>query len=217
MTEINNEVLVEQFREYLEKAGAEKHTLPRKLSLASFYEEMIALKNEIRIESRIIKQGLEQFQETAELIGQGNQKIDLLMAKGSAEPEASPAHASTEGHVLQGLLDLYDSVQASLHTLQQSEDAISWFQRWKRNDDKLLQSVCRGQEMTLERIVELLKDCGVVPMEVVRCKFDPHTMRAVGTDSLPKIEDGMVSSESRTGFMLHGEILRLADVKVNRL
>ncbi len=205
MTRMNNEALIDKFREYLDRADYEKRAAPRKLSLSSFYKEMIALKNEIRIESRNVKESLDRFQETSELIEQGNKKIDLLIEKSNPEP------------VLQGLLDLYDSVQASLQTLRQSREAIPWFQCWKRSDDKVLQSVSRGQEMALERIIELLLECGAVPMDVLRHRFDPHTMRAVGTDSLEKLEDGVVSSESRTGFTLHGEILRLADVRVNRL
>jgi molecular chaperone GrpE len=215
MKKMNNEVLVDQFRDYLEKVDGEKKKLPRRLSLSSFYEEMISLKNEIRIESRIVKQGLDRFQETAELIEHGNQKIDFLIEKSRVGQKAAPPPA--EQPRLQGLLDLYDSVRASLQTLQQSKDAIPWFQRWKRYDETILLSVSRGQEMILKKIVELLKECGVAPMDVVRRKFDPHTMRAVGTDSCPGLEDGMVSSESRTGFILHDKILRLADVRVNRL
>ncbi len=215
MTKMDNEALVEKFREYLDKTDNERQIAPRKLSLSLFYEEMIALKNEIRIESRIVKQGLDRFQETAELIEQGNKKINFLIEKSNAEPDAEPS--LTDQPVLQGLLDLYDSVQASLQTLRQSKDAIPWFQCWKRSDNRILLSVSKGQEMILDRIIELLLEWGAVPMDVVRHRFDPHTMRAVGTDSLVKLEDGVVSSETRTGFTLHGEILRLADVRVNRL
>jgi len=215
MPKMNNEALVDKFREYLDKADNEKKIAPHKLTLFSLYEEMISLKNEIKIESRIVKQGLDRFQATAELIEQGNKKIDFLIEKSNAEPDGIPSLA--EQPVLQGLLDLFDSVQASLQTLRQSKDAIPWFQCWKRSNDKILQSVSRGQKMVLDRIIDLLLEWGAVPMDVVRRKFDPHTMRAVGTDSTAKLEDGVVSNESRTGFTLHGEILRLADVRVNRL
>ncbi len=214
MVEKNTEELVGQFRSYLEKADGNKRQISRKISLLSFYEEMTALKNEFRIESRIVKQGLEDFRKTAELIEQGNRKIDLLVEKNSLEPEAAPF--STEHPVLQGLLELYDTVHASLLTLQKSWEAISWFQRVRRTD-KTLKSVIRGQKMTLERILALLEECGAFPMEVTGCKFDPQTMRAVGTDSRDGLEDDVVSSESRTGFTFHGETLRLADVRVNRL
>lgn len=216
MMNTNNDALLEQFRDYLEKAAGEKKKVPHKLSLFSFFEELTALKNEIRIESRLIKQGLEHFEKTAERIEQGNRKIDLLVENSSTESEVvSP---SAEQPVLQGLLDLHDTVQASLQTLLKSREAVPWFRRLGRCDNTILQSVSRGQKMSLERIVALLKECGAVPMDVAGCRFDPHTMRAVGTDSQAGLEDGVVSSEARTGFRLNnGEILRLADVRVNRL
>ncbi|MCI5189463.1 MAG: nucleotide exchange factor GrpE [Candidatus Electrothrix sp. AS4_5] len=48
-------------------------------------------------------------------------------------------------------------------------------------------------------------------------RFDPHNMRAVGTDTLPDLADGTVSDEIRTGFQQQGKVMRLADVRVNRL
>ena len=215
MKNVDNEALLEQFREYLKKAEGEKKKIPSQLSLSSFYAEMTALKNEIRIESRIVKQGLDDFRKTAELIEHGNRKIDLLVEKSNSEPAAAPN--PSELPVLQGLIDLYDTVQASLQTLQKSKDAVPWFKRLRACDSEILQSVSKGQKMTLERILELLQQCGAVPLDAAGCRFNPHTMRAVGTDSLSELEDGMVSSESRTGFMLHDEIFRLADVRVNRL
>lgn len=216
MIKTTNEALLEQFRDYLKKADGKKKKVPHKLSLLSFYEELTALKNEIRIESRLVKQSLEHFEKTAELIEQGNRKIDFLVENSGTEHEAiSP---SAKQPVLQGLLDLHDSVQASLQTLQKSKKAVSWFRRLRRCDNTILQSVSNGQKMSLERIVALLKECGAVPMVVAGSRFDPHTMRAVGTDSLSGLDDGVVSSEARTGFRLtNGEILRLAEVRVNRL
>lgn len=212
---VNNEALLDQFREYLIKAEGEKRKGVSKLSLSSFYAEMTALKNEIRIESRIVKQGLDDFRKTTELIEEGNRKIDFLVEKSNTETEVAPD--PSEQPILQGLLDLYDTVQASLQTLLKSKEATPWFKRWKTCDNEILQSVSKGQKMTLERILELLEECGAVPLDTAGCRFDPHTMRAVGTDSLSGLEDGVVSNESRTGFMLHGEIFRLADVRVNRL
>ena len=203
----NNELLLEQFRNYLEKADGEKEKIPHKLSLFSFYEELTALKNEIKIESRLIKQWLEHFARTTERIEQENRNIDSKSSSSIADRQ-----------VLQGLFELHDSVRASLQTLRKSKESVPWYRRWMRCDDTLLQSMSRGQKMSLERIVVLLKECGAVPMDVAGSRFDPHTMRAVGTDTLSGLEDGVVSSEVRTGFRLdNGEILRLADVRVNRL
>ncbi len=215
MMKMNNRELLDQFRNYLEKTEEAQREVPRKLSLVTFYEELIALKNEIRIESRLVKQGLDDFQKTAELIAQGDRKIDILVEKSDTASENAPS--LVEKQIVHGVLDLYDGVQASLQTIRKSRKATSWLQRLRCGENqKILLSVLEGQKMTLDRVLELLRIYGAVPMEVVGRRFDPHTMRAVGVDTLSDLEDGVVSNESRTGFMLHGDILRLADVRVNR-
>ena len=83
---MNNRELVDQFCAYLEKGDGAKKKIPRTLSLLSFYEELTSLKNEIRIESRNVKQGLDDFRKTADLMEQGYQKIDLLLERSTAVP-----------------------------------------------------------------------------------------------------------------------------------
>jgi len=214
MSTINNEELVNRFRDFLEKSEQSREELPRKLDLFSFYSEITALKSEIKIESRLIKRGLDNFQETAGLIEQGNLMLHSLVQESKTKDQKNEFNALRP--ILTGLIDLYDRVHASLQTLPETFRAGSRFWQRRRGDEEILNSIRAGQEMLLERIVELLFDCGVRPMEVSGRTFDPHTMRAVGTDSFSELDDGVVSGESRTGFTVNDEIFRLADVRVNR-
>ncbi len=215
MTSKDNEELVSRFRSYLEKAGDEREEAPPKLDLFSFYSELIALKNEVKIESRLIKQGLDHFQETSGLIEQGNLMLHSLV-EGKNADKGNKGGGTDLPIILKGLLDLYDGICASLQTLPDPTRPGPWY-RWKRRGDtKVIDSIHEGQEMLKRRVVDLLADCGAQPMEVADHEFDPRTMRAVGADSIPGLGDGMVSREIRTGFTLNGEILRLADVRVNR-
>ena len=214
MSAINNEELVNRFRDFLEKSEQSREELPRKLDLFSFYSEITALKSEIKIESRLIKRGLDNFQETAGLIEQGNLMLHSLVQESKTKNQENEFNALRP--ILTGLIDLYDRVHASLQTLPETFRAGSRFWQRRRCDEEILDSIRAGQEMLLERIVDLLFDCGVRPMEVSGRTFDPHTMRAVGTDSFPELDDGVVSGELRTGFTVNDEIFRLADVRVNR-
>ena len=218
MSIIKSQILLDQFRNYLEQSEETQEKLPQKLSLLSFYNEIIALKNEVKIESRYVKEGLDSFQETAELVRASNVKIDQLLQEKNSENK----HRKNEviQRVAQGLIDLYDSQYASLQTLSESNFSKPWYQRWKRSDEKVVRTVVRsvreGQEMSLQRIIALLSECGVVPMEVFHRRFDPGTMRAVGTDCIPDLEEGVVSKESRRGFVADGTVVRIADVRVNK-
>ncbi len=215
MPETKDALLVKQFRHFLEKGSETIKPLSNKLSLYSFYSELIALKNEIKIESRLVKQRLDRFEEIAARIEQRNQEIGTLLQKGAAPPDG--ANSPDTQAIIHGLIDLYDKIQASLQTVSTSCHIRPWYQWWQRSDETILLSVEKGQEMTLQRIAELLAWYGVVPMDVLSHVFDPHTMRAVGTDAIPDLEDGLVSKECRTGFILDDRMLRLADVRVNKL
>lgn len=217
MVTVDNEQLVQQFRKFLEKASADQVELSERLDLFSFYSEIIALKNEVKIESRLIKQGLDDFKETAELIKQG------IAEQNSQARESEKAHnnngdTSDLTSLLHGLIDLYDRIQASLHALPEHRQAGLLFRLGvcRGNDEKVIHSMREGQTMILERILALLAGYGVVPIKAVGRRFAPQTMRAVGTDVLPEVEDGLVSAELRTGFTWNGEVLRPAEVRVNR-
>ncbi|MCI5139434.1 MAG: nucleotide exchange factor GrpE, partial [Candidatus Electrothrix sp. AR1] len=82
---------------------------------------------------------------------------------------------------------------------------------------ELIISMRAGQQMLLDRILSLLLAWDIAPLAALEQRFDPHSMRAVGTDTLPDLADGTVSAEIRTGFQQQGRVLRLADVRVNRL
>ena len=81
----------------------------------------------------------------------------------------------------------------------------------------MIASMRAGQQMLLDRILGLLLAWDITPVAALEQRFDPHSMRALGTDSLPDLADGTVSAEIRTGFQQQGQMLRLADVRVNRL
>jgi molecular chaperone GrpE len=56
----------------------------------------------------------------------------------------------------------------------------------------------------------------VVALPVQGQPLDPHTMRVAEVDQRPDLANGIVTEELRKGYLWQGELLRLAEVKVNR-
>ena len=71
--------------------------------------------------------------------------------------------------------------------------------------------------MTLNRFDRVLRERGVVPIDVVGKPFDPRIARAVGTAADSGLDNGIVVREVRSGFLWEGELLRAADVVVNKI
>jgi molecular chaperone GrpE len=219
------EELVSRFRHYLAVTADNIEQPPEKLDLFTLYSEIKTLKNEVKIESRHIKQGFVGLQETLGRCEEnGFKPKDWKREKGEPEP----------GPLLDGIIDLYDRIHASVQALpepvQQKEykEKKSFWSRRRRKEEKersereqreqdMIISMRAGQQMLLDRIIGLLLAWDISPIAALAQRFDPHTMRALGTDSLPELADGTVSVEIRTGFQQQGKMLRLADVRVNRL
>ena len=71
--------------------------------------------------------------------------------------------------------------------------------------------------MTLRRFEQLLHEHQVKAIECVGKLLDPMSMKAVETASDADIDNGMVLEELRKGFLYQDQVLRLAEVKVNKI
>ena len=71
--------------------------------------------------------------------------------------------------------------------------------------------------MTIKRFDQLLHSYQVRQIDCVGKLFDPLFMSAIEIEHKPKLENGMVTEELRKGFMHKDQVLRLAEVKVNKI
>ncbi len=221
---IDKQQIINQFQQYMEQPSRPPLSTDGRIDLFSFYSELIALKNEIKIESRLVRQGVDTFQDTAALVRQNNQKIDFLIEKETARKQDS--HGDKPQPLLQGIIAIYDRVQASLGSIKRSGEKektsllkliFTGRNNNNNNNDQTIAAIYEGQKMLLIRILELLKGCEVHRIDTIGRRFNPESMRAVATDSISGLEDGMVTAEIRSGFIHENTVFRLADVRVNRI
>ena len=77
--------------------------------------------------------------------------------------------------------------------------------------------VVQGYELALRRFDRTLAQCGVQLLPAVGHPFDGRTMQAVETRRVAQLADNVVVEEFLSGFTRDGQVLRLAEVAVNRL
>lgn len=75
----------------------------------------------------------------------------------------------------------------------------------------------QGVELIYRKFLNVLEKEGVQPIETKGQKFDPKYHEAIATVSLPDQEDFAIVEEVRKGYLYHDEVLRPAQVKVNRV
>lgn len=80
----------------------------------------------------------------------------------------------------------------------------------------VLEDALQGLELLLLRVRRLMEQAGLERMDVVHEAFDAERMRAVDTVADDGVPPGTVAEEVRPGYLLHGVVLRAADVCVSR-
>jgi molecular chaperone GrpE len=206
------ESLVEQFRAHLDTldddAGPETIAdadVDTGTDLHSLYIEMAALRSEVRTESRLVKDTLDLVRDVVE--------------RGQTE-QARLAELEREAALLRPLLidliEVRDRLAAGVAGPSPATTAAPWYRRMFRRTDTTADAWREGLRMTLNRFDRVLRERGVVPLDVVGKPFDPKLARAVGTVADASRENGIVVQEVRSGFLWEGEMLRAADVVVNK-
>lgn len=187
--------LLTQFESYLQNVDEIENT--DTTDLFSLFTELAALRNEVKLESRQVKKAFDMFQENFDLAESNNQHRELMR------------------HLLLDFLEVYDRLDAAMLSLNQYKPSVwAWF---CKREIALINSIKEGQAMTLRRFEQQLAKYKVLPIEVLNKTLDPHCMRAVEVDKQTTIDNGIVTGELRKGFMWENEILRLAEVKVNKI
>jgi hypothetical protein len=74
----------------------------------------------------------------------------------------------------------------------------------------------QGLELVLLRTRRLMEQAGLRRIDVLHEPFDADRMRAIETLEEPTIPEGHVARQFRPGYLLHGTVLRPAEVGVSR-
>jgi molecular chaperone GrpE len=219
------EMLVERFRAHLdglnneavgdlsglEDSGQEDSAT----DLRSLYVELAALRTEVRTESRLVKDTLDLVRGTVERAETAREAAEREAER--IRSEALQREKALLRPLLIDLLEVRDRLSAGVSGPASTPVPTPWYRRvFRRSDSTGAEAWREGLRMTLNRFDRVLGDRGVVPLELVGRPFDPKTARAVGTVTDPQRDTGIVTQEVRAGFLWEGELLRAADVVVNK-
>jgi molecular chaperone GrpE len=206
------ERLIEQFRASLDIGEDELPDAGEPLDLHTLLAEMAALKNEVRLQARQFKTALEQMQALSEALREHNERLSHDLERVRAQ--AADAKAQAERGLLLGLLELRDRLQLGL------DAQMGWrpspLHRLLGGERRFVQSLREGSTLTLQRLDELLAKYRVRAIAAVGQALDPQCMHAVAVEWAPEAAEGVVLRELRRGFYQGAELLRAAEVIVNK-
>lgn len=179
--------------------------------LFSLLSELSALKNEVKLESRQVKAALDEFRGVFAAVESANERAEQEAQR--RREQARQTRIAERKDLLLELLELRDRLLAGQLA------AVGYRPRGlfgRGQAREFAASMAEGLGMNLRRLDETLARRGVQPLAVVGRSFDPHQMHAAELASDPTLAAGEVLAELRSGFLLDGELLRPAEVLVNR-
>jgi molecular chaperone GrpE len=145
----------------------------------------------------------------------------LQSSHATLEQELKRAHAEARERgrallrpLLLELLDLRDRLAAGLQ--QPTVPPPRWLDRWRGRRPAEPESWREGLGITLRRLDRILAERRVVRIELTGRRFDPRIGRVVGTTQDASVDAGIVVEEVTAGYLWEEELLRAAEVIVNK-
>lgn len=212
------ERLIEEFRACLDdwdladSSVSESEGARPVVDLAVLFAELSVLRNEVRVQARQFKTTLDDLRALTEMLSEQNRRLtrDLERAR---EAEGT-AQRQTERRLLLDILDVRDRIASAIAAFGAYRPGL--LSRLAPTQTRLVQGLGEGISLTLGRIDDLLTERHVRPVEAVGGQFDPNIMRVLSTECDATRVVGEVLSEARRGYTRDDELLRLAEVIVNK-
>lgn len=212
------ERLIEEFRTCLDdwdladSSVSESEGARPVVDLAVLFAELSVLRNEVRVQARQFKTTLDDLRALTEMLSEQNRRLtrDLERAR---EAEGT-AQRQTERRLLLDILDVRDRIASAIGAFGAYRPGL--LSRLAPTQTRLVQGLGEGISLTLGRIDDLLTERHVRPVEAVGGQFDPNIMRVLSTECDATRVVGEVLSEARRGYTRDDELLRLAEVIVNK-
>jgi len=210
------ERLLDQFRRHLDGINPVPHgpgagdDANPDADLVGVFVELAALRNEVRGESRQVKDALVQFRSVFGAMESNQTRLEQELRR--HQTEAREREQALLRPLLLELLELRDRLVAGL---EQPAPASGWINRFRRHRTDEAQGWRDGLAIMLRRLDRILSERRVAPIEVTGRPFNPRLSRAVGTRRDPARAPGAVVEEIRAGFLWEEELLRVAEVIVN--
>lgn len=213
-TDAQKNQLLEDFRTYLEHSKLEQSADGEAVDLATLLGEMAGLKTEVKTESRQFKNTLDKLSEALSTVQDDHKTLSVELARHDERLEQQQREITRA--MLLEIVDVYDRLSIGLEALERYRPVKSLFKRSRDRDIRFIRRVTEGQQMTIRRLEQLLLRHQVRPLDCVGRLLDPVTMIAVQTGHDPAHQNGIVLEELRKGFLFGEQVLRLAEVKVNK-
>ena len=126
-------------------------------------------------------------------------RAEFANYKKRVEREQSQIYQSTRGNIIKRYLDIVDDLDLALKNRPEDGEGASW---------------AKGIDLIYRKLLTILENEGVVPMEADGQLFDPNLHEAITSEPNDEYESGQIIEVVKQGYLLGDRVLRPAVVRV---
>ena len=181
----------------------------------TFYEELAALRHEVRQGNRRTAEAFSQFGESM-----SGFDAELKRARDHRQTAAQPSEEGLPKALRLPFVELADRIERLREAFADRPSSEGgWFGRravtvWKQ----VWEERCQAVHILADHVEAMLGAAGLTPIPVLGKRFDPMRMSAVARDDDASASDGelVVVEEITRGYLHLNDIVRLAEVRVGK-
>jgi molecular chaperone GrpE len=164
--------------------------------------ELLAARAEVRLVEDELQKSKGERQELIDLMAR--RQADFENYRKRMERERGETYQRLAGELARQILPVLDNLQRACD----AESSV------ESSESKEFRNFLHGVELIAKQLNGVLENLGVVPVETVGQKFDPHVHEAVATERTEEFEPDTVMQEIQRGYRIGDRLLRPAMVKV---
>lgn len=211
------ETLEALLKEELEAVENEKKeglsfSLTPEVDLRTLLSEMVALKSEIRVETKASREMRDTLQSSLshleDSLARSKQREQKL------EEDLTRQKANASKRMALSMIDHLDRLERALVQAKElTKPQKRWWFRFSPSPQAL--SLYEGLLLSVQRLHQKLDELDVYPLDSLDQEFDPEKMEALETRKADGVAEGLVLEEITKGYRLGKDILRTAQVVVS--
>jgi molecular chaperone GrpE len=183
-------------------AAFEQSALRAARSGVSAEVELLAAQAEARLLEDELQRTKGERQELHDLMARRQADFDNYRKR--MERERGETYSRIAGELARQILPVLDNLQRAIAAEATVEG----------NESKEFREFLHGVELISRQLNGVLESLGVVPVETVGHRFDPHVHEAVATEQTDEVEPDTITQEIQRGYRIGDKLLRPAMVKV---
>jgi molecular chaperone GrpE len=175
--------------------------------------ELASLKNEVREEARTFRGSLDHANVLLDTVSSSNTVLREELERKRLDIENARIDALKP--VLMDVIEIRDGIESALRAAEAYQPA--GMSKLIGGEQVMVEAMRERQRLILRQLDRSLDAWGVHEIRVVGERFSGFSMREVETVCDPAHENEIVTVEARSGYIWNGNVIRTAEVVVNRL